>query len=210
MVRMMKKYYKDQAKNMYEIRSIRHDMQAHMIVLQHYLDRENYQQAREYLQEMRISENFKNEPMTDTGNDLVNAIACDILNSRKTRIKLVCEGYIPENIKIMDFDLCTLFSNLISNAAEACDRLIFHEKKIILKLEQKGNDFSISISNPIEWDLDETILGVTTTKKDKLSHGYGVRNIKRAVEAYAGKIDFYVAKSLFRVEIMFYNVIKAK
>lgn len=208
MVSMMKKYYKSQAKNLYEIRSIRHDIQAHMIVLQYYLEKEKYQDAKEYLQAMRISQNFNNEPMVDTGNDLVNAIAHEIVSGNKTKIKLFCEGYIPEKINISDFDICTLFSNLFTNAVEACEKVLFHEKKIMLKLEKKGRDFLIRISNPIEWEVDKNILGVSTTKEDKDAHGYGVRNIINTVKAYGGIIDFFVSDGVFKVDILFADIIK--
>lgn len=208
MIGMMKEYYKSQAKSMYEIRSIRHDIQAHMIVLQYYLDKGKYQDAKEYLQAMREYKCFHNEPIVDTGNDLVNAIAVDILGSRKNKIKLDCTGYIPENIRISDFDLCTLFSNLFTNGVEACDKLIFHEKKITMKMEQIGSDFKLLVSNPIEWEVDKNILGVSTTKKDKENHGYGVKNIIRTVRSYDGEIEFGVKDGIFRVNIMFGNIIK--
>lgn len=207
MVSMMKKYYKSQAKNLYEIRSIRHDIQAHMIVLQYYLEKEKYQDAKEYLRAMQISQNFHNEPMVDTGNDLVNAIAHEIIYGNKTKIRLSCEGYIPDKINISDFDMCTLFSNLFTNAVEACEKVLFHEKKITLQLEKKGSDFMISISNPIEWDVDKNILGISTTKEDKEAHGYGVRNIVSTVKAYNGIIEFFVSGGIFKVEILFQNCI---
>ena len=50
---MEKEYYDAQIKYINEIRSIRHDMQAHMIVLQYYLESENYEKARDYLGDMK-------------------------------------------------------------------------------------------------------------------------------------------------------------
>lgn len=207
MVNLIKKYYKSQAENMHEIRSIRHDIQAHMIVLQYYLEKEKYGEAKEYLQAMRVSKNFNNDPIVDMGNDLINAIAFDTIGQSEEDIKLFCEGYIPEKLDMSDFDLCTLFSNLFSNAVEACEKLRFSKRKITMKLSQDGNDFLISISNPTEWDIDKKILGTGTTKHDAHLHGYGIRNICRTVEKYQGKTKFRVRKGLFGVDIRLPNVI---
>ena len=49
---MEKEYYDAQIKYINEIRSIRHDIQAHMIVLQYYLESENYEKAKRLLKDM--------------------------------------------------------------------------------------------------------------------------------------------------------------
>ena len=52
----------------------------------------------------------------------INAILEDSL-SKEPEIAFSCDGKIPADIQVDDFDLCTIFSNLIRNAVEACNRL---------------------------------------------------------------------------------------
>ena len=84
---MEKEYYDAQVKYINEIRSIRHDMQAHMIVLQYYLESENYEKAREYLGDMKRHQRSETLVVKDTGNDLINAIVSDTLSGSTKKIR---------------------------------------------------------------------------------------------------------------------------
>lgn len=186
-----------------EIRAIKHDMQAHMIVLQYYLDAENYESAKAYLQTMQDQPRMETSLVEyDLGNPLVNAIIEDCLAKTGEKVKLIMEGELSKEIKIEDYDLCILFSNLMSNAVEACERLSVLDKIIDIRTYTELDKMYILIKNPIEWELDLDIPRQTTTKEDKTAHGYGISNIQRVVEKYKGMINFYVKEEMFCVEIM--------
>lgn len=186
-----------------EIRAIKHDMQAHMIVLQYYLDAENYESAKAYLQTMQDQPRMETSLVEyDLGNPLVNAIIEDCLAKTGEKVKLIIEGELSKEIKIEDYDLCILFSNLMSNAVEACERLSVLDKIIDIRTYTELDKMYILIKNPIEWELDLDIPRQTTTKEDKTAHGYGISNIQRVVEKYKGMINFYVKEEMFCVEIM--------
>ncbi len=186
-----------------EIRAIKHDMQAHMIVLQYYLDTENYESAKAYLQTMQDQPRMETSLVEyDLGNPLVNAIIEDCLAKTGEKVKLIIEGELSKEIKIEDYDLCILFSNLMSNAVEACERLSVLDKIIDIRTYTELDKMYILIKNPIEWELDLDIPRQTTTKEDKTAHGYGISNIQRVVEKYKGMINFYVKEEMFCVEIM--------
>ena len=103
-----------------QMRAIKHDMQAHLIVLQYYLESGMYEEARAYLKGIRDVQMSINMGIEiDTGNSLINAIIEEYV-SRDKEINFWCEGKFPENINISDYELCILFSNLMSNAVEAC------------------------------------------------------------------------------------------
>ena len=95
---------------------------------------------------------------------------------------------------------------LYSNAVEACDRLEYKNREVVLEMVEEGNDFRIIMENPIEWELDPNILGNGTTKTNKESHGHGLRNVKRIVEKYNGKLEFQLAKDRIQVKILLSGV----
>lgn len=178
-------------------------MQAHMIVLQYYLDAENYESAKAYLQTMQDQPRMETSLVEyDLGNPLVNAIIEDCLAKTGEKVNLIIDGELGKEIRIKDYDLCILFSNLMSNAVEACERLSVLDKIIDIRTYTELDKMYILIKNPIEWELDLDIRRQTTTKKDKTAHGYGISNIQRVVDKYRGKIDFYVKEEMFCVEIM--------
>ena len=199
---MEKEYYDAQVKYINEIRSIRHDIEAHMIVLQYYLDSKNYEKARAYLGDMRRHQNMQNLVIKDTGNDLVNAILSDTLSRSSKRIKFEIDGILSENVCISEYDICTLFSNLFSNAREACERLMFTNPEIHMEVKERSQECFISIQNPIEWKIEMDGSRFVSSKMDKGVHGLGTKNIIKVVKQYNGTIDFLVAENIFRVEIV--------
>ena len=199
---MEKEYYDAQIKYMNEIRSIRHDMRAHMIVLQYYLEEEKYEKASEYLKKMRSHQEICGQEYIDTGNDLVNVIVQDVVERSESSIEVSCHGIFPEMMPIDDYDSCTLFSNMISNACEACAKLSVHAAEVVIEIEQRKQGLLVAVQNPIEWEVDLQILGKSTSKQDKTRHGYGVKNMIEVIKKNHGKIDFYVTDQSFRVEVI--------
>jgi len=136
------------------------------------------------------------------GSSLVNAIVEEYL-SKGDGITFCSNGRIPDAIGIAGYDLCILFSNLISNAVEACEKLSRAAKIISMTLCESERTFEISLENPTEWQVDEKLLGKGSTKEDKENHGYGIRNIRDVVHKYNGDIDFGISGNIFSVKISF-------
>ncbi len=85
-----------------------------------------------------------------------------------------CEGHVSEKVAISDYDLCTIFSNLLSNAREACKRLQRKEKRIEILMKEYQKQMLVTIKNPIEWEVDMEKLGTYTSEEDGEVHGYGI------------------------------------
>ena len=199
---MEKAYYDAQVKYINEIRSIKHDMQAHLIVLQYYLDTEDYESAKSYLSDMKKHQYVASMVYKDTGHDMVNAIVSDILSDSKKTIEFCVDGILPMYFGMKDYDICTLFSNMISNAKEACERLENESSRICLCVKESDTEYLISMKNPIEWKVDMEGTRFVSTKKDKNSHGYGTKNMIKVVKQYKGNIDFLITDNMFSVDIV--------
>ena len=182
---MEKEYYDAQIKYINEIRSIRHDIQAHMIVLQYYLESENYEKAKAYLGDMKRCQNMSSIVMKDTGHDLVNAIVSDCFSRSSKSIEFEIDGVLPEHLSLSEYDICTLFSNWFSNAREACEKLVYTSPVIRM-----------------EWKVMIKDSQFISSKSDKEMHGFGTKNIIKVVKQNGGKIKFLVTEGMFRVELV--------
>ena len=200
---MEKEYYDAQIKYINEIRSIKHDIQAHMIVLQYYLESENYEKAKAYLCDMKRNQKCESVVIQDTGSDLVNAIVSDTLGRSECKIDFEVEGLLPENFFMNEYDTCTLFSNVFSNACEACEKLVDEKPMIRMQVKEAKETYSIVIQNPIEWKIQVDQFGLLTSKEDKEEHGFGTKNMIHAVKKCGGKIDFSIAENCFQVQITY-------
>ncbi len=202
---MNREYYDAQIKYINEIRSIKHDIQAHMIILQYYLESENYDKAKEYLSDMKQHQSRNGLVVKDTGNDLVNAIISDTLSCSSKEIDFELEGILPECLSMSEYDVCTLFSNLFSNAREACEKLKVSNPVIRMEVKETEDSCYIIIQNPIEWKIELETKGFVSSKENKEEHGIGTRNIIRTIKQNHGKVDFYISDEIFRVEMILKN-----
>lgn len=201
--KILKLSYDVQEQYLREMRALKHDMQAHMIVLQYYLDAEKYKEAKAYIQEIRAHQELLPIVQAETGNRMVDTIITERCKQSLTDIKVFCEGKLPQQLGISEYDLCTIFSNLFSNALEACEKLEQKAKEIRIKIEKEAAHWSLEMQNPLEWEVDIELLGKNTAKEDKVNHGFGIQNVMQAVKRNGGDLRFLVENEIFFVKIIF-------
>ena len=186
---------------MRQVHRIRHDMRAHLQVLYSFFEKEDTEGGCNYLQKMDSQLVRTAGNRVSVGNDMVDAVIEGELSGLPEDVTFSCTGAIMEELQVDEFDLCTIFSNLLSNAKEACERLKAHEKRITLMLKQYQGHQIIEIRNPVEWPVDVARIGKFTTKKDPDSHGLGLLNVMDTVEKYDGTIRFEVRDGEFTVYV---------
>ena len=202
---MSKEYYNQQVVYMQEIRSIKHDMNAHMNILGSYAERQEWGQLKEYLQQIVKHQEVAQGRIIDVGNEIINAIITDAMrksNISGDNVMIECEGVLPDNMNISEYDLCTIFSNLVSNGVEACSRLKENDKRLRIVFKEEGGLARILFENPIEWEVDVNKLGTYTSKKEKEQHGYGISNVQKTVSRCGGSMVMQAVDGKFRVVIV--------
>lgn len=204
---LSKQHYESLLENIKEVRSLKHDIKAHLNAVAHFVEKREWDNLNRYIETAKgvVDKNMKR--YVNVNHDLVNAILTEGI-AGKEDIKVIYEGAIPNNILIEDFDLCTIFSNLISNGVEACQQVVNLEKEIILQIKRFQKNLCIYMENSVEEIIDVHELGKNTRKKDKKNHGYGIFNIIKTVEKYEGEVNFQCKNNRFSVEIIFFNIIK--
>lgn len=208
-LRMAKAHDQEMVDHMREIRSIRHDMRAHMNALENFIKKEQWGEAEEYLHKFQQEIQLQSRKTVSVGNELVNAVIENELVRADYKIDLQVEGAIPSQMDLEDFDLCVLFSNLFSNAVEACGQLQKQNRKIRLCIHSVQKNLVIQMENPMEHSLDVKQLGNLSWKKECDNHGYGIYNIKKTVEKYGGDIEIQVEDGVYKTRIFFYQMIKS-
>lgn len=200
-LQMSKDHFQEISDHMQEVRRIKHDMKSHISSLEHYLKNQKYADARNYLNRMKDAGIYEVQVMNLVGNEMADAVISHAMGGHNG-VRIQCEGVLPANPGISDYDLCTIFSNVVSNAAEACERLEKSEKLIKMKLGCYQRNIVIAVRNPIEWEIDVDRLGRITSKEEKQGHGYGIYNIKNTVEKLGGKYFFDVTERVFEIKII--------
>lgn len=185
-----------------ELRSFRHDIKNHFIVLNSLFSKGEYERAASYVDSLcNNSQKFLN--CFSTG----NSIADSLLTVKSRMYPIEFDGIIPDDL-IPSEDICIILGNLLDNAVSALNDIDIQdsEKKIQVNSWVKNGNCIIKISNPTNVfnENKKVYHSLETTKKDKKNHGFGIANIKRSVEKNNGSVEFYSEKGRF-VSIVILN-----
>ncbi len=203
-LQITKEYAQTVKDNARETRKMRHDLQAHIGSMRYYMDQQEYQKAKDYL--LSIGEHMAQtvRKTMSVNHEIVDAVLLE-QQVRAEHLQIVwrVEGLLPADWEIADFDLCTLFSNLLANSVEACEKVPLERRFIHLEIRILGNNLVIELENPTESKKRIENLGSVTSKKDVHNHGYGISNIKMVVERNFGEIYFSHTDDVFTVRVLF-------
>lgn len=170
-----------------EVRTLGHELRHHVDTLSALYQAGDEARLGAYLASLR-RERDALPPLYYAENFLVNDILAARLGPACDRgIRVRCHAHVPEVLGMADADLCTLLTNAVDNAIEACDRLPKDQDRFIeLSLAVKKGLFILSCSNSA---LLHTGDNFSTTKTDPDSHGLGIPAMRRVAERYDGALD---------------------
>ena len=90
----------------------------------------------------------------------------------------------------------------MDNAIEACDKIANGDKNICLSVIYEDDSILCKISNTINAEKKITM---TTTKKDKENHGFGIENIKQALSKYNHVMKIDQSNGEFVLSFVIFN-----
>ena len=165
-----------------ELRAFRHDINNQLTALSGYLDAGDLAGSRQYL--AGISDHFKSaSPAINTGNNALDAIlSAKRALAENHGIRFTSKLRVQENLPIAPEDLCIIFGNALDNAIEACGRLPADaERTIALHLLQDAHTLTCIVTNTAPSRRGASFV---TSKADKAQHGFGLNNIREALDKY--------------------------
>ena len=171
-----------------QVRALKHELRHHVETMQALHAAGDHARLGDYLARL-AGEKEALPQLYYAENFLVNAILAGRLGpAQEAGVRVICAAGVPERLPIADADLCTLLSNLLDNAVEACARLPEGAERFIqVSLEARQDLLVIRCSNsaPPRGEGAE----FPTTKPDPDSHGLGLPAMRRVVERYDGALE---------------------
>ncbi|MFQ9015219.1 MAG: GHKL domain-containing protein [Lacrimispora saccharolytica] len=189
-------YYSDKLKDEERIRSIYHDLKNHLLVME---SRQNTEETRRMAETLR-SQIADYEDYVHTGNGFLDIILKD--KAAKAREKQIDFSAVVDfhGIDFLEpLDISTIFGNAIDNAIEASENLPEYKRLITVRAERVRDMLIITVENNT---APGNHLVEGTTKKDHFVHGFGISNIKKAVEKYGGQCSFQQEERMYRLKIL--------
>lgn len=180
------KYYQSLADKNAKYASLAHDYKNQMRAIQILAGEGNTAIILELVEDI-LGQNSKIQEFTNyCNNDILNALLCANAESAK------CKG-IDFSIDIQpgfgcagisDFDICSIFGNLLENALEAAEKCKENRfVRCVFYYRDCGKIIHASIINSyVPGTLKKEKEKLLTSKKDTTSHGIGLKNVRDTVE----------------------------
>ncbi len=186
-------YYQQLLEKQQETKALWYDIKKYTTAMQAVAAQNDSEQLRQIAQAAADAyERVKD--ISAVGNPVVDALLNQYLRSAKeNQIQVLLDITIPEVLAISTLLLSVVIGNTFDNAIEAC-RLIAPEKRVIhLQLRKQNRILFYSIENPY-------IDAVTQLRVGK-HHGYGLKNVERAVNQNNGNFQVEKVDGNFIVQI---------
>lgn len=183
-----------------ETKKFRHDMRNHMQMLSTFIRNKDYIGAEEYF--AQIDEKIRSfGNLITVHNGIVDAVINQYYSmAQQKNIDMDVNGRFPANCGIDAYDLCTVFSNILSNAIESAEQA--DEKKISLNCRYTDNNIIVVAKNTFKDAIQFDVGRLKTSKKDVNHHGFGLENIRDCVKKNNGMINIEIEENQFVITVL--------
>lgn len=191
--------YSDILKANHELRSVKHDLKNHLLILKKYSSEKDFDGIERYISSFEETVDDVGFPNL-SGNSMLDYI---IASKMRTVEGVTClvSGTFSDFYKVDDVDLAVLIGNLMDNAIEAVTKLDKEEKLIEVTLSVVNGYQNIIIKNDVDVSVIDRNKTLFTTKEDKHSHGFGLKSVRNLTEKYNGICEFFAEDGKFCAQV---------
>lgn len=181
------------------IRTYRHDINNHLLSLQHLISSNKTASAEEYLHSM-ISELSKTRiTVTPTGNTLVDAISNYYMGLLPERDIFHIQATLPEILPVDLYSFTTIYANLLQNAVEAVlSQPSDDVNRISVTLRQTDHFLQTVIENTYAEHSEKQYIHISSNSRN---HGFGLNNVRKTVSNLNGSITVNAEAGVFKVAV---------
>lgn len=187
-----------------EYAAILHDTQKHCGAVYDLLVSGDSSAAIRYIENMRASGAMRSGENDSSSNAAVNTV----LRRKKEDaeqfgIEVTCNFEAAPALPIDEVTLCLILGNALDNAIEACRKLPEGRNRLIeIDVRYQNDRLTIRVANTSE-QVEIGNNACPTTKSDTMLHGYGLRNIQKAVAENGGNSVIRYKDGMFILSVIF-------
>lgn len=201
------RHYRSYQRYTESFRTFKHDYKNMMASVKTLLRNEEYEKAIRMLdyvhdtmqKDVQILKTYSNNIMLD-------AILQDAANYCEEKgISFSALAHLPKEVSLTELDIVRIFSNVIDNAMEACEKLSGNDR--FIKITSSGNQewAIIEASNSYSGGLFVEDGELQTQKENRDYHGLGLKVIRDTIEGLGGLmfIDPGQEEKVFKIKLCF-------
>lgn len=180
---------------------LRHDISSHLSVVFGYIELEQYEKARDYIEQLRRE--MDSMESVHTGNVTLDALlGSKGVLARKNGIRVEVEAAVPSDLQIEETHLAAMLGNLYDNALDANMKIEDVSKRYIrIEITYREGNLLIHFSNAAKEDAKRIGDTWRTTKAQAANHGFGLKSIDRVVGQYQGFCRRDLKNNVFTCQI---------
>lgn len=186
-------------------RRFRHDIKNHNFLILTLIKKGDFGGAIGYINS--LTDNIFDIPYKQvTNNKIIDAVMIGAIEKAKN-LSIDFEYKINnvQDLNIEDIDLSSVFSNILNNAIEACERMPINNRKINLIANSRSNVLALEISNTYNGLIAKEGSSFKTLKANNRDHGIGMVNLKEIVKKYNGIFDVDYDDKIFKISITLFS-----
>ncbi len=199
-------HYEELYRHQNELRTFRHNIKNIFLSLMGILKDGDADKALHAMKSNFDMLDEMNKNIVNTGHPITDAILQSKLHDADSEgIKMNISTKLTEEIVIDELELGIILGNALDNAIEATAKIDNNSEKVVtFDMITTTERIIITIENPVKGNVNSDKL--TTTKKDKINHGHGIRSIKTIAEKYDGVAEFVCSNGVFTTNINIGNM----
>ncbi len=187
---------------MEDLRAFRHDIKNNLSVLDSYIIKNQCKEAGEYLHGL-IGEISAAADYSDTGNTAFDSIInYKLRKAAENNAEIKVDVSVPRELKT-DAAIVVILGNILDNAVDAVMKT--DAGRICLDIEYRKGRLFIYLENTFDGRINSKNGELLTTKSGS-GHGYGLKNVCKAIEKYNGCMDIAYNGDVFSVDILLYVI----
>ena len=189
-------YYQSLQREERQVRILRHDLRNHLTAIRGLVGQGEGEKALRYIDQLAAS------PALQGGrrlceNDAANAVLSAKAEAmRRAGLEAELTVSLPKDLPIAGVDLCALLGNALDNAMEAAEQA--EDKSVTLRCRVEKGLFMLRLENAYAGNLPP---GLSTTKADKASHGFGLAGMREIAERLGGSLEVRAADGRFQLVV---------
>lgn len=181
-----------------------HDLKNHYLIIDNYLNRGEYEMAREYMKEVKCS--YSDVPVSAwTG---ISALDTLIQCKKKRAEFFGIDVDINANriqLRLAEHEMITLLGNALDNAIEACRKNEKNNRWIRVSIRKIRDMTFIKVVNACQVEPNMEERHFVTSKSDKAHHGFGTLSMQLIVDKYEGTMSANYENGIFSLLISFFE-----
>jgi|GEM_PF-3351634 len=184
--------------NLDDIHKIRHDIRNQYAYMEALLESKDYDALSEYFEELTGTFATPLYEVFDCGNHDLNVIFhMESAKAQKAGVALDIQAVPPHELPFSPVELCSLYTNVIDNAIEACVREGFNAVGVHVQVSKQGDYLYSKVTNPTARSAQVIRSSIRTSKQDQVLHGHGMAIARKIVSNYNGVMKNRVEDGMF-------------